>query len=196
MSALPRPRMTVDEYLAREATAEIKSEWINGEAYAMSGASPRHNHVALRAGAILGAQAWPRGCHVAVADQRVQIDATGAWVYPDVTLACEAPRYDGKQPLSLLNPQLLIEVASPTTSHDDRTWKWEHYRRIPSLQAYILLDPRHRRATIYERRSEDTWQIRDAEGDATALIGNLDLALPLSELFAGLDGYPDDAASG
>lgn len=196
MAGMPLRKMTVDEYLAQEATASEKHEWVNGEAYAMSGAHPRHNHVALRLGSIVGAQLWPRGCHVAVADQRVQVDPTGAWLYPDLVVACDQPQYAGSRPPSLVNPQLIAEIASASTADGDRGWKWNHYRLLPSLRAYLLVDPMARRVTLYQRRSQDTWQIVDSDGDVTVSIDTLDLVLRLSDVFLGLDGYPEDVASG
>lgn len=195
MTALPVIRMSLAEYLAAEAVAVEKSEWVNGEIVAMSGASPRHGDVTARLAAIFGRQAWPRGCRVALADQRVRIDETGAYVYPDLVMTCAEPRYEGPRPLSLVNPQLIVEVASRTTRGFDEGWKWDHYRRMPSLRAYVLVDHVARAITVYAKEADGAWRVTDAtEGDAT--IADLDLVLPLAEVFAGLDGYPDDAATG
>ena len=80
---------------------------------------------------------WP--CGVYVSDQRVLIGSTGLYTYPDVVAVCGPDQYDARDPNTLVNPSLIVEVLSPTTEAYDRGRKFGHYRNIPSLQEYVLI---------------------------------------------------------
>ena len=88
MSAIPQPRITPEKYLARERAAEGKHEYYQGEVFAMGGASPRHNLIALNTGGELRQRLHDSPCLVFTSDQRVKVDQAGLVTYPDVTVVC------------------------------------------------------------------------------------------------------------
>ena len=94
MPSQAKIRMTVEEYLALERQASCKSEYFNGEVFAMSGASRRHNLISLNIGAELRAQLKQRSCEVYTSDLRVKINRTGLYTYPDVVVVCEEPTFE------------------------------------------------------------------------------------------------------
>lgn len=183
---------TLADYLAAEDGAFERSEWVNGEIYAMGGASPAHADIVWRLGAVLGPGRIPKGCRVALGDLRVAIDVTGAYVYPDVVLTCDKPHYIGPKPLSLVNPQLVVEVLSPSTRDYDLGGKASHYRLLPSLRAYVVVDPARRAAHVFEREADGSWRLTDVLGGGEARVASMGLVFPLDELFAGLDELPTD----
>lgn len=183
---------TLADYLAAEDGAFERSEWVNGEIYAMGGASPAHGTIVANLLAAMVPTARRRGCYVAGTDQRVAIDVTGAYVYPDVVLTCDKPQYTGPNPLSLVNPQLIVEVLSPSTRDYDLGGKASHYRLLPSLRAYVVVDPVRRAAHVFEREADGSWRLTDVLGGGEARVASMGLVFPLDELFAGLDELPAD----
>ena len=91
MSTLPRPRLTPEEYLEIERKAEFKSEFHDGEIFAMVGARWAHNLIVANLIGELRQQLRTRPCAVTPSDMRVQVQATGLYTYPDV-VAIQPPR--------------------------------------------------------------------------------------------------------
>ena len=184
----PLHRLSRDEYIARSEGWEVAHEWVNGEAYAMAGGSPRHAAVTLNiGGALLGLLAGTP-CRPTSAAQRVHVQATGASLYPDVTIVCGPWQMDARDPHALTNPVVLFEVLSPSTADYDRGAKFEHYRRIPSLRAYVLVDPDTPHVTVLER-SADGWFRRDVHAGAVDLPG-AGVSLSLDDIYANLGQVP------
>ena len=143
-----------EEYLQGEMDARIKHEYINGEVYAMAGASDKHNLISSNANAILN-QALPDECEVFIADMKVRIQTERdlSYYYPDVMVCCAEEAQDSYY---REQPCLIVEVLSPSTERQDRFEKFWSYRQLPSLQEYLLLEQHDKRTTLF-RRSND-WQ--------------------------------------
>ena len=120
MSAVPKPFLTPQEYLARERQAETKSEYLRGEVFAMSGASRGHNLIATNVAGELRQRLRERDCEVYQGDMRVKVSPTGLYTYPDVTVVCGEPEFEDADVDTLLNPKVLVEVLSPSTADYDR----------------------------------------------------------------------------
>lgn len=180
-------KLSPDEYFALDAASERKLEYYAGQTIAMAGASPKHNRLALRIGGLLDAQLSPRGCFVAVADQRVRLLATDAWVYPDVVASCH-PEFSGPKPKSLLTPELVVEVLSDATELHDRTVKLSHYRRTPSVREIVFIHPSERLVEHHHRVDESTWTVRLLrEGE----VPMLDAKATVDAIYAGIDALPE-----
>src|SRR3954469_18701066 len=130
MTAVPRIRLTPAEYLAIERKAEFKSEYLNGEMFAMAGASPAHNSVKENLIVRLGGRLWGGPCRSYSSDQRVKVSATGLYTYPDIVIVCGTPEFDDADRDTLVNPRAIIEVLSDSTAGYDRGPKFRHYQRI------------------------------------------------------------------
>ncbi len=121
MSSLAAPTVyTPEEYLVSERKATLKSEYINGEIFAMSGASNAHNLITLDIGTELNIQLRERECLVYTNDMRVRTSPMGSYFYPDVVVVCGEPQFEDNVFDTLLNPTLVIEVLSPSTEAYDR----------------------------------------------------------------------------
>jgi len=104
--------LTPQEYLALERSAEYKSEYVDGEMVAMSGASREHVLIVLNLASGLKRQLQERPCEIYVADLRIQLSSTGLYTYPDVAVACDEPRFEDEHHDTLPNPILIVEVLS------------------------------------------------------------------------------------
>lgn len=137
MATQPLPRLTPEQYLEIERAAERKSEYLNGEMFAMAGTSADHNRLVRRLTLELSSQLSRRGCEPFMLDVRVRITATGLYTYPDFAIVSGKPEFIESD--TLVNPTTIIEVLSPSTEAYDRGQKFEHYRTIPTLRQYVLV---------------------------------------------------------
>jgi Uma2 family endonuclease len=184
MSAGTKPLLTPQQYLARERQAETKSEYLRGEMFAMSGASRKHNLVAMNVAGELHQQLRDRECEVYQADMRVKVSSTGLYTYPDVTVACDEPEFEDAQVDTLLNPRVIVEVLSPSTADYDRGGKFAHYRRLPSLQEYLLISQDVPLVEHYVRQGPDQWQLTEQRSlDAAIDLPSIRCRLPLAEIY-------------
>src|SRR5882757_8865070 len=120
MSSLPRTFLTPEQYLEIERQAEYKSEYFQGEMFAMAGGSNNHNLLVASAIMAIGPKARARSCRTCPSDMRVHIPTTGLFTYPDVVVTCGEPHLlDGRRD-TLLNPTVIAEVLSPSTEAYDR----------------------------------------------------------------------------
>lgn len=184
MSAVPKPVITPQEYLARERHAEIKSEYYRGEMFAMSGASREHNLIAVNVAGELRGQLRDRDCEVYQSDMRVRVSATGLYTYPDVTVVCGGPQFEDAEADTLVNPKVLFEVLSPSTADYDRGGKFAQYRRLPSLAEYVLISQDRPLIEHYVRQPHGEWLLAEKTGmEDTLVLPSIGCALRLSEIY-------------
>jgi Uma2 family endonuclease len=185
MSAQPKHKWTVEEYLAFERDSEIRHEFLDGEIFAMTGASENHILITANTLATLHTQLRKRPCKVYATDMRVQVSKTGLYTYPDVVVACETPQFTDETPPSLINPTVVIEVLSPTTENYDRGKKFQHYRKLASLQEYVLVAQDSPNIEHYVRQSDGKWTLfSDAsELDETINLPSIGCILALADVY-------------
>ncbi|MFY7950960.1 MAG: Uma2 family endonuclease [Armatimonadaceae bacterium] len=135
MSAVPKRKLTVAEYLAIEKKAEFKSEFFNGEMFAMAGASRQHNRLKDNMVIRIGSQLLGGPCQTFSSDQRVLIDRTGLYCYPDLLIVCGEVETADDDEDTITNPRVVIEVLSPTTERYDRGAKFRGCRSPTSTPA-------------------------------------------------------------
>jgi Uma2 family endonuclease len=188
VSTNPKVRITPEEYLALERKAEIKSEYIDGEMFAMSGAQREHNTIMVNLATELGVQLMDRPCEVYVADMRTKVSKTGLYTYPDAVVVCGEPEFEDAQLDTLINPQIIIEILSKSTESYDRGKKFAHYRTLDSLQEYLLVSQTECRIERYARQDDGNWLY----SETTDPGGSIELAaiacrLSMSRLYHKID---------
>ncbi len=157
MSQQLKPYISPEEYLRLERQSEHKSEYVNGEIFAMTGASLKHNLVAGNIFGELRQQLKGRQCHAYVADMRVKVTATGLYTYPDVVVIRGEPEFEDKYFDTLLNPTLLVEVFSQSTERYDRIAKSSYYRTLDSLAEHLLVAQDEVRLEQYVKQPDGQW---------------------------------------
>lgn len=185
---------TPEEYLARERMAEAKSEYRDGKAYAMAGASRAHNLITGNIFAQFHATLRGRPCETYMNDMRVKVAKSRLYTYPDVVVVCGEPRFEDSKGDVLLNPTVIVEVLSPSTASYDRGDKFFHYRRLPSLQEYVLIAQESRRVEHYTRQG-DQWLLTEfSESDQIVIFPTIACQVPLTEIYARVE-FPDEEAA-
>jgi Uma2 family endonuclease len=184
----PKIRISPQEYLCRERASEFKSEFLDGEIFAMSGGTPRHSLIKANVICELCNRLKGHPCTAYDSDLRVKVEATGLYAYPDASVICGPLEYDDERSDTVLNPTLLVEVLSPSTEAFDRGKKLNHYRRIESLQEYLLISQDEPRIQRYLRNADNTWTLTDAADLAECLhLPSLGIELSLGEVYAKVD---------
>ncbi len=184
----PRKRFTVKEYLALEEVATEKSEFYEGEIYAMAGASASRNRISNNVQTELSVQLYGSPCEVFPSDMRLLIEAFGLYTYPDAMVIC------GKLELALdgaergtggaLNPVVLIEVLSSSTADYNRGQKSRFYQSIPTLRHYLLLDQYRVHVEHRFLASDGTWQSEAfTDLDDSVSLASLNVRLGVRRLY-------------
>ena len=185
MSLQPKLRVRFDDWLACERVSTLgRSEYVDGEIFAMPGGTEAHNLICGNVLRELGNRFKGRPCYVYTSDMKVRVESANLGAYPDVMAVCgERLFWDERRDL-ITNPSLIVEVLSDSTEAYDRGDKFAHYRGLPSLSAYLLLAQHRVGADLYLREPSGAWLLRsfDSLGDSVPLVA-LDTELPLAEVY-------------
>lgn len=172
-----KPWITPQDYLAAERTAEGRHEYLDGETFAMVGASRRHAAIVGNLFVALRQAARARGCQVYANDVKVRVEAANAFYYPDLVATCAGD----DDPYVVTDPVLVVEVLSDSTEAIDRREKRTNYQKIPSLREIVLVSQTERLVEVY-RRDGAGWTV-DVLRDGLVMLAALDLSLPLDAVY-------------
>ena len=186
MATQPFPKLTEHDYLALERAADFKSEFVDGEIYAMSGGTFRHGGLAVRLIVELDNQLRGRHCRVFNSDVRVRAAKKGSYLYPDLSVVCgPIETFEGADDI-LANPIVIGEVLSPSTADYDHGKKFEIYREIPSLMDYLLIHSDEVFIEHFTRQPDGNWLLSDHKGaDASLELPSIGCRLVLAGIYEG-----------
>ncbi len=185
MSALPKVTyISPEEYLLGENDRSdgIRYEYVNGQTYAMAGASRNHNRVAGSFFARLFNHLDGGRCEVFQTDMKVGIRSLREdhFYYPDVQVTCE----DETDKYYNSSPCLIVEVLSESTARTDRTEKLTAYTLLPSLQEYVLCSQDFPAIEMYRKRTE--WQVERYVGGQNLMLESVGLEMAVNDLYGFL----------
>lgn len=184
MHGIPMTNEAFEQLISAESP--YRYELIDGIAYNMTGSSPKHSALSSRIDLLLSEQLGRRGpCHTH-RDQYVAIPERPP-VVPDVVLTCDRADWDDDEyakPFKIRSPLIVVEVLSPSTEVYDRTEKFKRYQRCPTLEVYILVSQLVRGIEVY--RKDTGWQKELFTGMQTIKLDQLDLELPLEDIYEGI----------
>jgi len=163
MASQPLSFVTPEEYLAAERLAERKSEYINGEVFAMAGVSRQHDDIVVNSITSLNIQLRGGDCKVHTPDFRVRVNPKGAYMYayPDLSVVCGEQRFEDGHLDTLLNPKVIIEVLSHSTEAKDRGVKARLYRQLDSLAEYLFVAQDRVHIEHYVRQPDGSWLLSE-----------------------------------
>jgi Uma2 family endonuclease len=183
MSRQVKTYITPEEYLAFERTAETKNEYVNGEIFAMTGASRKHNPIAGNIFGELREQLKGKPCEAYPGEMRVKAPPARAYVYPDVVV-CGEPQLEDDYFDTLLNPTLVVEVLSKSTESYNRLAKSAYYRTIESLSEYLLVAQEEYRVEQYIRQDDARWLLSDVRSlESVIEMKSIGCSLTLRDIY-------------
>jgi Uma2 family endonuclease len=152
--------------------------------FAMGRARQAHNVIVLNLAAEIRQQLRKRTCGAYVNDMRVRVSATGLYTYPDAVAFCGEPRFLDETRDTLLNPNLIVEVLSPSTEAYDRGRKFEHYRSVESVTEYLLVSSERVSAELYTRQPDGRFLLTAANRMEDSLdLQSVGVHLALTDLY-------------
>ncbi len=174
MIASQNPYLTPDRYLQMEETSNIKHEYIDGQIYAMAGASDAHVTIAGNLFTLLRNHVRGSGCRVYISDMKVRIESLNRYYYPDIIVSCD--RRDLETSTYKRFPTVIIEVLFDSTEAFDRGDKFAgsfgcgsaspkpfqeiDYQQIESLREYILINTKQQRVDCLRRNEQFLWMFQ------------------------------------
>lgn len=175
-------RYSLEDYLTLEESSNVKHEFLDGQIYGMAGGTPEHAALKAAITGLLFAQIRGTRCRAHDSDLRIRVVGTGLITYPDLTVVCGPSERDPGDANAITNPQLIVEVLSPSTEEYDRGDKFEHYKRIAALQQYVLVSPRERRIEVWTRTT-DGWAQVVAEAGGHVALDSIGAKLMVDEVY-------------
>lgn len=179
-------RYSVDEFLAFEEKSDVRHEYFDGEIFDMAGGTATHSLAKVNTTTALSNALKQGGCRVYDSDLMIKCP-TGLRTYPDASVVCEEPNFEGESEIVLLNPLVIIEVLSESTEAYDRGRKFDHYRTIPSLREYVLVAQDRAHVDHYQFQDYGIWTLRDYDSVQSAVkFPILECEIPLAEIYANV----------
>lgn len=170
------------DYVRFEKQARDKHEFVEGVILAMAGGTIEHGALCAAVLRMLGEQLKGRRCRTYDSNARIRIGATGNAYYPDATVVCGTLAVDPSDQLSILNPSVLVEVLSPTTSMYDTTDKFVDYCRISSVAHVVHVHHDARLVTVHTRQDQ-VFSTRSFGVGETALLPAIGAGLSIDDLY-------------
>jgi Uma2 family endonuclease len=182
-----RHYFSLEEYFALENASDARFEYWDGDIVCMSGGSREHGMISGNVFFRLRLRLAGGPCTAFTADTAILTPTLPPYRYPDVSVACGELRFQRVRNLdALLNPVLIVEVLSPTTSTYDHEEKFRAYQAIPSFSEYLLVAQDAPRVTRY-RRTEAGWVRQDVAGlDAVVALASVGCELRMSDIYEGV----------
>ncbi len=188
--SLPQAKIpfSPDDYLAWEQEQPCRNEYVDGEVFAMSGASDAHGTVALNLAARLHTALRGTPCKPFIADMKVQVAAANSFFYPDIVVTCDPRDRTPEASHVKQHPTLIVEVLSPSTEAYDRGNKFAAYRQLESLQEYVLVSLEARRIEIFRRDASGHWVLYPFALNEGLELASLNFSCPVAEIFECIEG--------
>lgn len=187
MASQPVPFLTPEQYLEIERAAEFRSEYLDGEMFAMSGATARHNIVVNNLGRALYPQ-LKRRCQYFTTDLRLLVPATGLYTYPDLMVICGKIEYSGDRLDIVTNPGFIAEILSKSTADYDRGRKFVHYRSIAGLADYMIAAQDSIHVEHWSRQPDGSWVLREFSSLADIVrIASINAEVSLAAIYEDIE---------
>ena len=187
---IDKPRSySIAEYIRLEQQTDEKHEFVDGQIVAMAGGTLRASLIAGNLIAALHAALKGSPCRVYSSDARIRAGRTPFLTYPDISVICGLVGTDPDDPTdtTATNPRALIEILSPTTEMYDRGEKFSRYRRISSLEEYVLVAQGKPQVETFHKNKNGEWVLNEAVGlKATLKLKSLKIKLKFEDIYAGV----------
>lgn len=185
MTAVPKKKYTLEEYLELDKNSEERYEYFDGEVFAMAGGSPDHARLSGSVYALLERKLEGRDCEAFNSEMRIKVPTALPYRYPDASVVCGEPIFeeiDGQQ--MLVNPTLLVEVLSPSTAAYDLVDKFTAYQSIDTFREYLLVSQDRPHFIQHIKQAKRKWLRIEIEGmDSEVTLESIGVTLMLREIY-------------
>ncbi len=184
----PPKTLSLEEYRNLETIAEVKHEYHDGEIIEMTGGSINHNSILINLIVLLKLALRGTNYRLQSSDLRLWIPQYNRGLYPDLMIIAGEPLFSDNRNDEILNPCLIIEVLSPSTSGYDRGDKFRYYRSIPQLNQYLLVSQGEILIESYSKTSENNWLLQEyTQARGIISLDSLGISLNLADIYEGVD---------
>ncbi|GCA91996.1 Uma2 family endonuclease [Microcystis aeruginosa] len=188
LTSSPPKTISLEEYRNLETIAEVKQEYHDGEIIEMTGGSINHNSILINLIVLLKLALRGTNYRLQSSDLRLWIPQYNRGLYPDLMLIAGEPLFSDNRNDEILNPCLIIEVLSPSTSGYDRGDKFRYYRSIPQLNQYLLVSQGEILIESYSKTSENNWLLQEyTPARGIISLDSLGISLNLADIYEGID---------
>jgi Uma2 family endonuclease len=182
--AYGKSKFTVQEYLELERNSVEKHEFYRGEIFDMSGASSRHNIIAVNLTVTLGNALKGNPCRPYGSDMRINIPENSLFTYPDISIICGDIVSSPQDEETATQPIIIIEILSPSTRQYDSGGKFKLYRDIPSLKEYLLVDSESINTEAFRINERKQWELQEYKSIADILtFPSLNIQVSLEDIY-------------
>ncbi len=188
LTSSPPEILSLEEYRNLETRAETKHEYHDGEIIEMTGGSINHNSILINLIVLLKLALRGTNYRLQSSDLRLWIPQYNRGLYPDLMIIAGEPLFSDNRNDEILNPCLIIEVLSPSTSGYDRGDKFRYYRSIPQLNQYLLVSQGEILIESYSKTSENNWLLQEyTPAREIITLDSLGISLNLVDIYEGVD---------
>ena len=175
------PWISPEEYLEGEKISQVRHEYVDGEVYAMAGASRTHSLISGNIFAAFHSHLRGMPCEAHSNDMKARIEHRNIFYYPDVFVTCDPRDLDAEDYSRF--PKVIVEVLSPTTASIDRDAKLRDYQSLVSVDEYVLVSQDEPRIEAFRRRDGGCWEYRLYTSEEDFRFESLDLRIPMDQVY-------------
>ncbi|GCL54682.1 hypothetical protein NIES3806_20250 [Microcystis aeruginosa NIES-3806] len=184
----PPEILSLEAYRNLETSAETKHEYHDGEIIEMTGGSINHNSILINLIVLLKLALRGTNYRLQSSDLRLWIPQYNRGLYPDLMIIAGEPLLSDNRNDEILNPCVIIEVLSPSTSGYDRGDKFRYYRSIPQLNQYLLVSQGEILIESYSKTSDNNWLLQEyTPARGIISLDSLGISLNLADIYEGID---------
>lgn len=188
MATQPTPFLTPEQYLEIERKAEFRSEYIDGQVFAMAGGTLNHSWIFGNAFSRLTEKLRGKSCRVAGPDLRLYIEQFRTYTYPDIVVTCGEVKIQDRHNDTIMDATAIVEILSPSTKNYDRGEKFRFYRSLPSFSEYVLLAQDAIRAEHHVRQPDGSWLFREFTNSTDELeLASIGCRLSLGDIYERIE---------
>ena len=177
---VPLTYINLIEYLQAEDYSQIRHEYLNGQVFGMTGGSRQHNLITGNIHNRLKNHLRGSGCQVFASDMKVRIETDNVFYYPDVVVTCNS---QDTEKFFLTKPCLIVEVLSPSTENIDRREKLLTYKKIETLQEYVLVSQDNIEVELCRKDKDDNWVKYILSKNDSVTLDSVKLELTMAEIY-------------
>lgn len=185
MSALPKRKYTIEEYIELYKNSEERFEYFEGELFSMAGGKIDHGEIGANVLHWLRTRLAGRPCRVYGPAVALKVPTAPPFRLPDVSVVCGERITEAVQGVDLLvNPLLIVEVLSETTEAYDLNKKFVAYQSVESFQEYLVIAQKNAHVILHTKQVNGLWLRRDVIGlDSEVYLETLNVTLNLREIY-------------